>query len=81
MQFDPTYKPNRDNLPPDVIGLMDKAFYRNRDRGFNVQFRHLADGSLDEWSFNSLDAAEAFAAKLEANGTDYALSPVTGEQE
>jgi hypothetical protein len=61
--FNPEYKPNRDNLAPHIVALMDRAFYRNRANGFNVQFVNEA-GRIDEWSFNNRERAEAFAANL-----------------
>lgn len=73
MRFNADYKPNRDNLSPTIISLMDRAFYRNRAAGLNVQFHH-DDGHLNEWSFNTPDDRDAFAANLARQGVAYALS-------
>ncbi|RWX22598.1 hypothetical protein EHH54_39005 [Rhizobium leguminosarum] len=73
MTFDNTYKPNRDGLSPEIAALMDRAFYSRREKGFNVQFVNEL-GHKDEWSFNSRDRAEAFAANLARNGTESVFS-------
>ena len=73
MKFDHNNKPNRDNLSPAIAAMMDRAFYRNRANGFNVQFIS-ESGVLDEWSFNSRDRAEAFADNLAKNGKQSAFS-------
>jgi hypothetical protein len=52
---------------------MDRAFYRNRAAGLNVQFHH-EDGHLDEWSFNTPENRDAFAASLARQGVAYAFS-------
>ncbi len=73
MQFDHAHKPHRDGLTPDIADLMDRAFYRNRANGFNVQY--ITDlGTLDEYSFNSRERAEAFAANLARHGHESAFS-------
>ena len=73
MTFDATHKPKRDNLSPAIAAMMDRAWYRNRANGFNVQF--IAEsGKLDEWSFNNRDRAEAFAFGLEKRGIASAFS-------
>lgn len=73
MKFDPDNKPNRDNLTPAIAAMMDRAFYRNRANGFNVQFVN-ESGHLDEWSFNCRERAEGFAANLAKRGIESAFS-------
>ncbi|MBB2819016.1 UNVERIFIED_ORG: hypothetical protein GGD59_002261 [Rhizobium esperanzae] len=73
MTFDNSYKPNRENLTPEIAALMDRAFYRNRANGFNVQFVN-ERGQADEWSFNCRERAEAFAANLARHGTESVFS-------
>lgn len=73
LRFHVDHKPNRDNLSPSIVLLMDRAFYRNRAAGLNVQFHH-EDGHLDEWSFNTPEHRDAFAASLARQGVAYAFS-------
>lgn len=73
MTFDNTYKPHRDGLDAVMASMMDRAFYRNRANGFNVQFI-AEDGKRDEWSFNCRERAEAFASGLERRGIVPAFS-------
>lgn len=73
MTFDPAYKPHRDGLTPAIAALMDRAFYRNRADGFNVQFI-AENGKRDEWSFNSRERAEAFATNLAKRDVESAFS-------
>lgn len=74
LEFDPSHKPGRENLPPHLVELMDKAFYRNRENGCNVQFINDANDKLDEFSFNTREDAEGFAKKLAAQKRAFALS-------
>lgn len=74
MTFDHSNKPNRDNLNPAIAAMMDRAWYRNRANGFNVQFRDPDTATLSEWSFNSRDRAEAFALNLNKRNIETAFS-------
>lgn len=73
MTFDHNKKPNRDNLNPAIAAMMDRTWYRNRANGFNVQFVN-ENGTLDEWSFNCRDRAEAFALNLNKRNIETAFS-------
>lgn len=73
MQFDPAYKPNRDNLAPALVAMMDRVFYARRSQGLNVQWKR-EDGTLDEWSFADTERADAFLAKCERDGFDAVIS-------
>lgn len=72
MNFNPEYKPNRDNLAPRMVEMMDRVFYSRRAQGMNVQFMN--NGKLDEWSMESADRAHALHAKLTRDGVDAVIS-------
>lgn len=72
MQFNPDHKPSRSGLDLSTAALMDRAFYRRRPLGLNVQFDNL--GKLDEWSFNSVEARENFITTLGRKGLSHAVS-------
>lgn len=74
MQFDPSHKPSRENLSPEIAALMDKTFYRRREAGLNVQFVHRESGRLDEWSFKDREQAEGFSRRLSSEGIDHVFS-------
>lgn len=74
MQFNPNHKPSREKLDAMTAAIMDRAFYRNRANGFNVQFNSIANGMLDEWSFNSAENRDAFIRTLVREGVSYAIS-------
>lgn len=76
MTFDTTHKPNRDKLSPHIVLLMDRAFYRNRAAGLNVQFIG-ETGDLDEWSFNDVAHRDAFVAGLARQGIASATSEIS----
>lgn len=67
LKFDPSLKPNRDRLSPEIAALMDRAWYRNRANGFNVQFIR-DDGKRDEWSFKDAERRDGFMDKLRRDG-------------
>jgi hypothetical protein len=71
--FDMSHKPNRENVTEEVAAMMDRAFYKRRPLGMNVQFIN-EDGLRDEWSFNSVERAEAFADKIRRSGLPVAIS-------
>lgn len=73
MKFDANHKPNRANLSPTVVAMMDRAFYARRPAGLNVQFINEV-GDLDEWSFASIDSRDQFLAGLQKQGRDFAVS-------
>lgn len=73
MQFNHDYKPNRDNLAPRMVEMMNRVFYSRRAQGMNVQFMR-ENETLDEWSFESAERAEKFAASLERKGVPHAIS-------
>jgi len=72
MNFNPEYKPNRENLSAHIAAMMDRVFYSRRAQGFNVQFMN--NGKLDEWSMESADRAQALFAKLTRDGVDAVIS-------
>ena len=74
MKFDPTFKPNRENLTPTIAAMMDRVFYGRRPLGQNVQFINEDTGTLDEWSFESADRAAKFSAQLTRQGRDNVVS-------
>jgi len=74
MQFNPDFKPNRDNLAPRMVEMMNRVFYSRRAQGMNVQFINEYSKGLDEWSFESAERAEKFAASLERKGVPHAIS-------
>lgn len=73
MNFNPEYKPNRENLAPRMVEMMDRVFYSRRAQGMNVQFVR-EDGTLDEFSLESADRAQAFLAQCKRNGIDAVIS-------
>lgn len=73
MTFDNEFKPNRDNLNPRIAEMMDRAFYRNRANGQNVQFVNEV-GSLCEFSLESVAKAVEFSQKLSRQGVTSVLS-------
>ncbi len=73
MQFDPTYKPNRENLSAAIAAMMDRVFYARRSQGLNVQFIR-EDGRRDEWSMESAERAQAFLAKCHREGLQAVIS-------
>lgn len=73
LKFDPSYKPHRDGLSPEIAAMMDRAWYRNRANGFNVQFIG-ETGKLDEWSFKDAERRDAFMNNLRRHGTDCVAS-------
>jgi len=72
MQFNPEFKPNRENLAPRMVEMMDRVFYSRRAQGMNVQFMN--NGKLDEFSLESADRANAFLAQCKRNGIDAVIS-------
>lgn len=72
MNFDHNFKPNRDNLPPVLVDAMNRVFYSRRSQGMNVQWMN--NGKLDEWSMESAERAEKFAANLARKGIPAVIS-------
>lgn len=73
MKFDPTYKPNRENLSATSAALMDRVFYSRRALGQNVQFVN-ESGVVDEWSMESAERAKALFDKFQRNGVSAVIS-------
>jgi len=71
--FDQSFKSNSDGLPAALAAQKDRVFYARRPLGMNVQFIR-EDGLRDEWSFNSTDRAQAFAAGITAKGRPAVIS-------
>jgi len=72
MNFNPEYKPNRENLSPTIAAMMDRVFYSRRAQGMNVQWMN--EGRLDEWSMETVERAQAFLAQLQRRGIDAVIS-------
>lgn len=73
-EFDPAFKPCRDNLAPAMAAMMDRAFYSRRTAGLNVQFIRETDGLRDEFSLADAGRRDAFTASLARKGVPFAVS-------
>lgn len=71
--FDPNQKPSNDGLNDEMAAMRDRVFYSRRPKGMNVQFIR-EDGARDEWSFNSVERAEGFAASIIRQGRPAVIS-------
>ena len=54
-------------MNPAIQALIDRTREKNRAAGRNVKWTR-EDGTVDEWSFSTVERAQAFLAKCERRG-------------